>query len=70
MREAGARLARRGGAVPGARGGRGAGGDRAGAVATLGERAGPAAEAIEPWRSRAASLVDARAGLAAMMARS
>ncbi len=45
-------------------------GDLAGAVATLGELNGAAADAIDPWRSRAASLVDARAGLADMMAHS
>ncbi len=45
-------------------------GDLAGAVSTLGELNGPAADAIDPWRSLAASLVDARAGLADMMAHS
>lgn len=47
-----------------------AAGDLEGAVAVLGELHGAAAEAMDPWRSRAASLVDARAALADMMAHS
>lgn len=47
-----------------------AAGDLAGAVAVLGGLQGAAAEAMDPWRSRAASLVDARAALADMMAHS
>ncbi len=45
-----------------------AAGDLDGAVATLGALSGPAADTMDPWRSKAASLVDARAALATMMA--
>jgi hypothetical protein len=46
-----------------------AAGDLDGAVSVLGALSGPAADAMDPWRSQAASLVDARAALASMMAR-
>jgi hypothetical protein len=46
-----------------------AAGDLDGAVATLGALSGPAADAMDPWRSKAASLVDAHAALASLMAR-
>jgi hypothetical protein len=45
-------------------------GDLAGAVAAISTLSGPAASAVAKWRTDAQSLIDARAGLAAMAAHS
>ena len=45
-------------------------GDLAGAVSALGALTGPAAQAMADWKSQAQALLDARAALAAMAARS